>query len=133
MSNTINACAGRQNVASFSRTFSLADFVDNSNSISIALPINAVITRGSVTHRTNSNAGTSDELDVGYTGSLEAYKANINQKTATITALVPTGHKHTADDDNLILTRTAVGTTTALSVFVEFDYIVEGRVDFTQD
>lgn len=134
MANTIAANCNRQNVKSFVAEYSLTDFTGNSNTINISLPIGAVIKRGSVTVTDNSDAGTSDVLDVGYSGTLNAYKNDIDLKTAALTALVPTGYKHLDTTDDLILTRVPVGTAaTGLGVLVEFDYVVVGAGDFTQD
>lgn len=134
MANTRAEDCNRQNPVAFIGEYSLADFTDNSNTINIALPQGAVITRGSVTVTDNSDAGTTDVLDVGYTGTLNAYKNDIDLKTAALTALVPTGYKHTSSTPALILTRVPVGTAaTGLEVRVEFEYLVVGKGDLTQD
>ena len=136
MANTRAEDCNRQNPISFVADYDLADFVDNSNTIKIALPVGAVIQRGSVTLLNNANTTGTDVLDVGYTGALEAYKADINLKgtDGTVTALVPTGYKHLATTSDLILTRAAADTAaTAMEIRVEFTYVVMGKGDLTQD
>lgn len=134
MSNTIASCCNRQRPSAFIKTFVLADFVDNSNSISIAMPVGAVVVGGGVTVKVVGNGTGTDLLDVGYTGALEAYKANVDLETLGFTALVPTGYAHTATNDTLILTRTAGGSdATTLTVQVNFEYLEEAKGDFTQD
>lgn len=134
MANTIARCANRQRTMSFIETLQLADFTGNSNVIDIAVPVGAVITRGSVTVKVVGNGTGTDLLDVGYLGTLEAYKADINLEALGLTALVPTGYAHTSSTNYIRLTRTPGGSdATTLTVQVEFDYLVEGKGDFTQD
>jgi len=140
MTNSIAACANRQHPKAFVRKFTLAEFLaaSTANTLKIAMPIGAVITGGSVTTVTASNIGSSptDLLDVGYSGALEAYKADINlEATAgTRVALVPTGYVHTSSTPDLILTRTpSTADATALEILVEFTYVQLDSGDFTQD
>lgn len=136
MANSIANFCARQEALSFVRKITLAEFLaaETANTLKIALPVNAIITSGSVTVLTASVVTGSDLLDVGYAGSLEAYKADISLEATATTQLVPTGYTHLATTSDLILTRTpAAADATSLEILVEFTYVVLGRVECTQD
>lgn len=128
--NTLARTDGRQCIQTILEEFSLADFTDNDNVIDLALPANSVVVGGFVAVTDNSDAGTTDVLDVGDSTTANRYKNDIDLKTAALTALVPTGAKN----DHVRLTRVPVGTAaTGLEIRVVVQYATLGVSESTQD
>lgn len=128
--NTIASTDSRQQTQTILAVLTLADFTDNSNVIDIALPANSVVLAGNITVSDNSDAGTTDVLDVGDSGLATRYKDDVNLKTAALTTLVPTG----ALVDHIRLTRVPVGTAaTGLEIRVAVQYASLGVSNSTQD
>lgn len=93
----------------------------------IELPPGAVQVSGFVDVTTASNAGTSDVLDVGTSGTPNGYANDINFKAAARTALtIPAGRL--SAKSTVGITRTAVGTAaTAGAGMIALGYLQEGR------
>jgi hypothetical protein len=97
----------------------------------INLPVNAVITMGSVTTETAVTGATAYNISVGDSGSATRYLGATNRVTAGVTALVPTGYVGAGEQLRVTVTPT-VAAATAGKVTVRIQYIIRNRVNETQ-
>lgn len=97
----------------------------------INLPVNAVITSGSVTTETAVTGATAYNVSVGDSASTTRYLGVTNRVTAGLTALVPTGYVSLGEQIRITVTPT-VADATAGKVTVRIEYIIRNRVNETQ-
>jgi hypothetical protein len=97
----------------------------------INLPVNAVITSGSVTTETAVTGATAYNVSVGDSASTTRYLGATNRVTAGLTALVPTGYVGLGEQIRITVTPT-VADATAGKVTVRVEYIIRNRVNETQ-
>jgi hypothetical protein len=97
----------------------------------INLPVNAVITSGSVTTETAVTGATAYNISVGDSGSATRYLGATNRVTAGNTALVPTGYVGAGEQLRITVNPT-VAVATAGKVTVRIEYIIRNRVNETQ-
>ena len=93
-----------------------------------ALPQEAVVTGGLFAVDTGFDAETSALIDIGYTGSVDAYEDGQDISSAGAWALTLTGYEHTNATRNILLTPTynsVVGSAGVARLIVQ--YVVGGR------
>lgn len=125
--------ASRQDVSLAYVDINYSDISSGVAAVALELPPGAVVVGGALTTLTAFNAGTSDVMSVGDSGSANRYLSGSNIHATGRAALVPTGFTHTGAIRNLTVTWTAVGAAaTAGKVRLEVQYYVENRASFTQ-
>lgn len=92
----------------------------------INLPPGAIIVGGELV-RTTAFDGTTYAVIVGDSGSANRYLGTDDYKAAGRTALVPTGYVGTGE--NIRLTITPTGTTTAGAGTLRVEYVIAGRAE----
>lgn len=95
----------------------------------IRLPPNAVVVGGELIVSTAFD-GTTNAVIVGDSGSTNRYLGTADRKGAGRTALVPTGYVGTGED--IRLTSTPTGTTTAGAATLRVQYIIQTRATEVQ-
>jgi len=97
----------------------------------INLPVNAIVTGGSVTTETAVAGSTAYNVSVGDSASTTRYLGATNRVAAGLTALVPTGYVSLGEQIRLTVAPT-VAVATAGKVTVRLEYIIRNRVNETQ-
>lgn len=103
----------------------------NPNVFEFQLPAGAIVVGGHLNVQAASNDAGTDVFDVGDAGSANRLANDLSVKTTGLKALVPTGYVHQGDATGapkLRLTRVPAnaGTSTALSMLVYVEFVVEG-------
>ena len=128
----------RQCVAAAFFALTLADFAANDGVVEVAMPNGAQVVGGSINVTTEFDDGDSATIAVGTPGTPGRYLAAHTVATAGRTALVSTGFQHLSDDSGaappvLLTLATGDGDATEGEVWVEIQYVVAEKSEWTQD
>lgn len=97
----------------------------------IPLPVNAVVTGGSITTDTAFVGSTAYNVIVGDATTTNRYLTTTDKTTAATTALVPTGFIGTGENIRLTVTPT-VASATAGKITLRVEYVIDGRANESQ-
>lgn len=126
--------SGRQEVISAFVDFTFADIPTTATAYAaMDIPQNAIVIGGELTVNTAWDTATSATLSVGDVTLATRYATTVNLKAAARTALTLTGFTHSNTQKVLNGTTAFVGAAaTAGAARLRVDYIVKGRVGFSQ-
>ena len=126
--------SGRQELITAFVDFTFADIPTTATVYAaLDLPVNAVVSGGSLTVTTAWNTATSAALNVGDATTANRYANAVDLKAAARTALTLTGFTHADAQKVLNATPTYVGAAaTAGAARLTVHYYVKGRVAFSQ-
>ena len=130
---SITMIADRQAPSEAYVDINLADIATGVAQAAIQMPINAVVTGGSLVTITAFNSTSTDTLSIGDASSAARYLSGSSIHSTALAALVPTGFVTTSTEPNIVVTWTSGGgTPTTGKIRVRVSYIILGRADFTQ-
>lgn len=131
---------GRQKKMTASVDFTYADVASGVYAPAVDLPLNSVVTGGSLFITTLFNSATTDQFSVGsQLGSASAVATTYAAQTADVTAtgraaaLVPTGVKTTEASTVGVVWTGAGAAPTAGAGKLVVDYIIDGKEESTYD
>ena len=109
------------------QAFELSQLTAGAGTAAIKLPAGARVIGGNLIVTEVFNSTSTNTISIGDSGSATRYLGATSVRSLGLTALVPTGYKHTAPTEILLTWASGGGTPTTGEGILNIMYIIDGR------